>query len=261
MPLSADPDNWRLMEMFHFIQPNIWDMVDILIVSFVAYRMLLLIKGTRAFQMLVGLFVILLAYAGSQVANLYTMRWILESFLGFIILVIVILFQSDIRRALTQVGRNPFFSAVSKLEETQVLEEVIRAAKSMGSRKIGALIVLERETNLDEFIEVGTVLDAKVTKEIVTSIFLPYSAIHDGAVVIRAGRIYAAGCFLPLTTSTEVSKSLGSRHRAAMGITQETDSVVIVASEESGKLSLVVKGVMSVDMDVTTLRVELQKLF
>jgi diadenylate cyclase len=235
------------------------DAIDILIIAFVIYRIIDLIRGTRAVQMLIGLSVVFLTFLSSQYFELYTLNWILDNFLSSILLVIVVIFQDDIRRALTQVGTRPFFGTEPLIQQAD-LEEIVRAAVSLASKRTGALIVLQREVGLNEYVEVGTRLDAQVSKELITSIFLPTSPIHDGALIIHKGRIIAAGCFLPLTTNPHVSKTLGTRHRAAIGLTEETDAVVVVISEEEGAISMVREGRITRDVDAGTLRGTLQKL-
>jgi uncharacterized protein (TIGR00159 family) len=236
------------------------DLLDILLVAFIIYRIILLIKGTRAVQMLVGLAVILIVYVGSQVGGLYTLHWLLENFLSSIILVIIVIFQSDIRRALIHVGRNPFFADLSYKEETEVIEELVKASVSMANKRIGALVVIERETGLKDFLEVGVEIDAKVSSDLITSIFVPFSPIHDGALVIQQGRLKRAGCFLPISQNPEISKTLGTRHRAAIGLTELVDAVSIVVSEETGKISVVVGGRITRDLDSTSLKRVLSRL-
>jgi diadenylate cyclase len=235
------------------------DAIDIGIIAFFIYRIIDLIRGTRAVQMLFGLLVVFIAFLSSKYFDLYALNWVLDNFLGSILLVIVVIFQDDIRRALTQVGTRPFFGSESGLGG-QDLEEIIRAAVSLASKRIGALIVLQRDVGLNDYVEVGTRLDARVSKELITSIFLPLSPIHDGALIIHKGRIIAAGCFLPLTTNPHVSKTLGTRHRAAIGLTEETDAVVIVISEEEGAISMVREGRITRDVDAATLRSTLLRL-
>jgi diadenylate cyclase len=236
------------------------DLLDIAIVAFIIYRIILLIKGTRAVQMLLGLAVILMVYMGSQVGGLYTVHWLLDNFLSSIILVIVVLFQNDIRRALIHVGRNPFFADLSYKEETEIMDELVKACISMASKRIGALIIIEREMGIKDFLEVGVEIDAKVSSDLITSIFLPYSPIHDGALVLQQGRLKRAGCFLPLTQNPEISKSLGTRHRAAIGLTELVDAVAIVLSEETGKISVVVGGRITRDLDAVALKRVLTRL-
>jgi diadenylate cyclase len=241
-------DNFRLQ-----------DAIDIAIVAFIIYSLIGLIRGTRAARMVIGLGVVVLVYLSSRLFDLYTVNWILDNFLSSVLLVIVIIFQNDIRRALVQVGSRPVFGGDHRLGG-QDLEEIIRAVVTMASRRIGGLIVFERETGLNEFTAGGTALDAQISKELILSIFVPASPIHDGALVVRKSRITAAACFLPLTANPTVSKTLGTRHRAAIGITEESDGVVIAVSEEDGGISLVVDGRITRDLDAGTLRSTLQKL-
>jgi uncharacterized protein (TIGR00159 family) len=205
--------------------------------------------------------VLFLAYLTSQYFELYTLNWVLDNFLSSILLVIVVLFQNDIRRALTEVGRGSLFGVGDRAAYGAMLEEVTKAAVALAGKRVGALIVLEREIGLNEYIDVGIRLEARVSKELLCSIFPPAAPLHDGAVVIQRGRIAAAGCFLPLTTNPNVSKVLGTRHRAAIGLTEETDAVVVVVSEEEGTISLVREGRLTRDIDVGALHTALQQLF
>lgn len=237
------------------------DTVDILLVYYLLYRILLIIKGTRAFQMLLGIGLLVLALVASQTLEFYTLDWLIHSFWSQIVIASVVLFQPEIRRALAQMGERRFFRSLSPVESSKFIEEIVKASVSMANKRIGALLVLERETELSTIVEMGTTLDAKVSKEILTSIFLPYSPIHDGATIIRNGRIGAAGCFLPLTLSANIAKTLGTRHRAAVGLTEETDAVVVVVSEETGEISLVMNGVIESNLDAPKLRKRLSELF
>lgn len=237
------------------------DGVDILFVAFVIYRIFLLIKGTRAVQMLVGLATLAIAYAGSEFLELFTLHWLLNAFLSSMILVIVVLFQNEIRRALARVGMNPFVGYRDSARDPKVVEEVLRAATSLANKKIGALLVLQRETELRDHLEPGVRIDAELTKELLQSIFLPYSPIHDGAVVIKEGRIVWAGCFLPLSARQDLDKDLGTRHRAAVGLSEETDAAVLVVSEQRGAISLAVNGRITRNLDGTNLRKVLFRLF
>lgn len=236
------------------------DVMDIAIIAFISYQVINLIRGTRAAQMLMGLVIVFATYLGSQYFELHTLNWVLDNFLASMILVIVVIFQNDLRRALTQVGAGRSFAGPERVAYEQVIEELIRAVVALASRRIGALVVIERDVGLNEYIEVGTRLEARVSRELMQSIFLPQSPIHDGALIIQGGRITAAGCFLPLTANPNVSKTLGTRHRAAIGLTEETDAVVIVVSEQEGTVSLVRGGRITRDVDPTTLRTTLQQI-
>ncbi|MHB8764492.1 MAG: diadenylate cyclase CdaA [Deferrisomatales bacterium] len=241
---------------------RLWDVIDILLVAFVIYRILVLIKGTRALQILVGLAFLVIAYVVSQVFELFTLHWLLNAFLSSIILVVVVLFQNEIRRALAHVGMNPFLaSRESSTSGAQAIEELMKASVSLANKKIGALIVLQRDTELRDYVEGGVRLDAVLSKELLQSVFIPYSPIHDGAVIVADGRVRWAGCFLPLTTRPDVDKELGTRHRAAVGLTEETDAVVVVVSEETGGVSVVLNGRITRNLDGASLRRVLLKLF
>jgi len=248
--------------MLELLQHFRWtlDLLDILLVAYIIYRILLLIKGTRTVQMLFGLAVLLVVYVGSQVGGLFTLNWLLDNFLSSIILVIVVIFQNDIRRALMHMGRNPFFADQSFREEDKAIDELVRGCTSLAGRRYGALLVIERETGINDFLEVGTELDAKLTADLLGAIFHPQSPIHDGAIIIQRGRLTRAGCFLPLTQNPSVSPRLGTRHRAAIGLTELVDAVAIVVSEETGKVSVVVSGKMTRDLDAITLRKVLRRL-
>jgi diadenylate cyclase len=237
------------------------DLIDMVVVWFVIYRVLLLIKRTRAVQMLSGLGILAIAYISSIWLELFTLNWLLEKFFANLFIIIVVLFQHEIRRGLAHIGRNPFFTSISADEETLVIEELVKAAVLLAQKKIGALIVIEREIGLEDYIEVGTRIDSTVNAELINSIFVNTSPIHDGALIIRGGRISAAGCFLPLTRNPNVDKNLGTRHRAAIGLTEETDAVVIVVSEENMQMSLVMGGQITPDLDMPTLRKALYNLF
>jgi len=248
--------------MFEMLSNFRWflDLLDILLVAFIIYRIILLIKGTRAVQMLVGLAVLLIVYVASQIGGLYTLNWILDNFLSSIILVIVVLFQHDIRRALIHVGRNPFFADLSFREETKVIDEICKGCDALLQKHLGALIVIERETGINDFLEVGVELDAKPSSALIQSIFQHVSPIHDGAVIIQRGRLTRAGCFLPLTQNPDISPRYGTRHRAALGLTELVDAVVIVVSEETGRVSVVVGGKITRELEVATLKKVLNRL-
>ncbi|HXX56640.1 MAG TPA: diadenylate cyclase CdaA [Thermodesulfovibrionales bacterium] len=241
-------------------QIRLWDIIDIVLVAIILYRFLLIIKGTKAVQMLIGLGVLLLASLLSGYFELYTVNWMIQSLWVQIVIVLVVLFQPEIRRALAQMGEARFFQFTSA-EELKSLDEIVKAAVALANRKIGALMVIERDTSLKDFVEMGTLLDAKVSREILMTIFHPTSPIHDGAVVIRGNRIVAAGCFLPISLNTEVSKALGTRHRAGIGLTEETDAIALIVSEETGNIAVAISGKLDSPVDMGTLRDILTELF
>ena len=240
------------MKIFELIR---WqDLVDILLVTAIIYRLLLIIKGTRAARMLMGLGVLFLALLFSKYMGLFTINWIIQSLWAQIVLALIILFQPEIRRTLAQMGEARFLPSFASAEEVRSIEEIVKAAISLSTRKIGALIVIEKETNLKDVIEMGSQLDAKVSRELLLSIFHPTSPIHDGAVIIRGNRIVAAGCFLPLTLSADISRSLGTRHRAGIGLTEETDAVVLIISEETGSITTSYGSSLETNVDMGSLR-------
>ncbi len=218
------------------------NLLDILLVALIIYETIILIKGTRTVQMLLGILFLVLLYLVAQYLGMPTITWLLDGFIKYFVVILIILFQNDIRRALTEVGRNPFFTGVSRKEEKLVIEEIVKASFNMAARKIGALIVIQRRINLQDLIENGTILEARTTAELLQTIFYPHTFLHDGAVIIKEGRILLAGAILPLSSNPEIPKFLGTRHRAAIGISEESDAVAIVVSEEEGIISLVVEG-------------------
>jgi len=237
------------------------DLVDVILMSVIVYRLLLIIKGTKAAHMLMGLGVLLVASLLSGYFEIYTVDWLIQSFWAQIVIAIIILFQPEIRRALAQMGETQLFRTLTSAEELKSLEEIVRATIALANRKIGAIVAIERDTSLKDFVEIGTLLDAKVSKEVLLSIFHPTSPIHDGAVVIKGNRIVAAGCFLPITMSPDISKALGTRHRAALGLSEETDAVVLIVSEETGIVSMAINGKLETHLDMGTLREMLTDLF
>ena len=248
---------WELIRLIRW-----QDILDIGIITFLVYRSLQIVRGSRAMQMIIGLAVILVAYVSSRALGLLTLNWILDNFLASIILVIIVIFQSDIRRALTQVGSAPLFASPERIEQRSedVIDEVAQAATALAEKHVGALIVLEREVGLNEYMEIGTRLDARVSRELVESVFLPHSPIHDGALVIQKGRVTAVRCLLPLSTNPNLRKTWGTRHRAALGVTEETDAAAIVVSEQEGTAALVVGGNVTENIDGTRLRSTLRAL-
>lgn len=237
---------------------NVMAVVDILIVAVILYWFMLMFKGTRAEKMIWGLAVIVILYFVSHSVELLTLHWILNNFLGSIVIFIIVVFQQDIRRALVHVGKP--FSTRDFFGSRELTEDVVKAVSSMSRSRTGGLIVIERGIDLIGFLEVGVEVDAKVSKELILSIFNQSSPVHDGAVIIRGGRIYKAGCILPLT-DRELAKSMGTRHRAAIGLSEETDAAIIVVSEETGEITLVVEDVLTAGITPERLLEELGRLF
>jgi uncharacterized protein (TIGR00159 family) len=237
--------------------------VDILIVYYVVYRALLLIKGTRAAQMLLGLVLVGLGFFAAKLFELTTLSWLLDNLINYSIIFFIVIFQHDIRRGLVRVGAN-LFGGTRHYEQTEVFEEVIKACERLATARVGALIVLERDADLVEYLnQPGEMIDSKVTEEILVALFLPEpeNKLHDGAVIIKNLRVAQAGAVLPLSGNAKLDKALGTRHRAAIGITEETDAVVVVVSEERGAISLCFGGNIARDLDGATLRKALLGLF
>jgi uncharacterized protein (TIGR00159 family) len=228
------------------------DIVDIGLVTLLFYRIILMVKGTRAVSAIYGLLFVLVVYFVSEEVGLYTLHWLLANFLSSIFLVIIVLFQRDIRRALTEMGARGFWR--KKVVEDDLLNEVVGAVLSMAQRRVGALVVLERNVPLGDTVERGIPLEAKVTKELLISIFQTSTPLHDGAVVVRGGRLAAAGCILPLAVSPQDRPEYGTRHRAAMGITEESDAVAVVVSEERGAVTVSIGGKLTTALDATRLK-------
>jgi len=240
------------------------DVADLLIVTYVVYRALLVLRGTRAMQMGTGLGVIFLVYVVSKWAGLVTLFNLLSTLLSSIILIVVVVFQNDIRRGLMRVGSRAFFAGIARQQETRVIDEVVAAVTELARHRIGALICFEQDANLDEFVVgQGTTIDAAVQRELLVGMFIPESLnkLHDGAVVIRNLRVAKAGVFFPMPDQKVLDKSLGSRHRAALGITEETDAVVVVVSEERGTISFCFNGNIVPNLDGASLKQALLGLF
>ncbi len=246
--------------MFEFIEYLRWqDVLDILVVAFVIHQLISIIRGTRSVQMLIGIAVLTVVYFMASVLDLATLMWLLKTFLSSIFLIIIIVFQQDIRRALTQVGKSPFQKAADIMDKD--LDEIINAVFYLSKRRIGALIIIERDTGLRDYVESGFDLDSNLTKELLISIFMPVSPLHDGGVIISKGRVQTAGSILPLTQNPYISKRFGTRHRAAIGLSEETDAVVLVVSEETQDVSLVQHGALTAVSDEIALRTSMRAIF
>jgi uncharacterized protein (TIGR00159 family) len=241
------------------------DGLDIFLVYYVVYRALLVLRGTRAMQVGVGLGVVFVLYLVAQTLQLITVLSILSALISSIILIIVVVFQNDIRRGLMRVGSRAWLGSFSRTKESKVIDEVVEAATELARHRIGAIITFEQEANLDEFVGVhkGHVLDAAISSELLVSLFIPegINKLHDGAVIIRNYRIAKAGVFFPMPDTRVVDESFGSRHRAALGITEETDAVVVVVSEERGTISFCFNGNIASNLDGPKLRTMLEAIF
>jgi len=219
------------------------DAADVLIVSYLIYKVFQLVRGTRAVQLLKGIFLIVVTWAIATWLNLYTLKWLMNQMFSWGIVTVVIIFQPELRRALEQLGRGKLFSRnVADQDVNQQINEVIKAVNYMSRRKIGALIVFERKTGLNEYIESGIKMESSMSSELFINIFIPNTPLHDGAVIVRGSQIMAAACYLPLSENPFISKELGTRHRAAIGISEVCDAISVVVSEETGQVSLAMNG-------------------
>ena len=236
-------------------------LLDIFIVALVRYQILAFIKGTRAVQMVVGLSLIIVFFYFARWARLETVTWMMTNVLPYFVFAIIVIFQHEIRRALARFGQTPLFAGFSSIHRNEFFDEIILAVTTLASNQTGALIVIERDIGLKTYIESGIALDAALSYDLLVTIFNPSVPLHDGAVIVQNRRIAAAACFLPLTVKPRLSKELGTRHRAAIGVTEETDAVAIVVSEETGAISFTHDGEMERDLDPDTLRVRLRDAF
>jgi diadenylate cyclase len=243
---------------------NLSSVIDILIVAFVIYRLMLLIKGTRAVQLIKGLVVLLIATALSSLFNLYTINWLLRQAMTALVVALPVVFQPELRRALEKLGRGRFLAQTSlmagEVDPVKVIAEITRAATVLSKNKMGALIILERETGLEEHIDTGVKIDGIVAAEFLVNIFIPKTPLHDGAAIIRGGRVAAAACFLPLSENPYLTSDLGTRHRAGIGITEQSDAVAVIVSEETGSVSIAVEGRLTRHLDEASLQDKLTEL-
>lgn len=244
---------------------SIWgslaDIVDILLVWYVIYKLINIIKGTKAVQLLKGIFVILLVKFISDNMGFNTLSWIMEQALTWGFLAIIIIFQPELRRALEQLGRGRLFSRSGTPEEEdqdKIIEAIVKATDYMAKRRIGALISIERETGMSDYIETGIELNSKISSELLINIFIPNTPLHDGAVIVQRNLVAAAACYLPLSESPFISKELGTRHRAALGISEVTDSITVIVSEETGNISLTKNGELHRDLTLEAFKVLLE---
>jgi diadenylate cyclase len=230
------------LERVSFLAPDWKDAVDIVIVAAIIYRILRMMWGTRAIQMLLGLFSLAAIYGLASVLDLRLIEYLLRTLFQYGIIAALVVFQPELRSALTHLGQNRLFRVFTRLERNEVAEEIAEAAGELARNKTGAIIAIEREVGLGEYAETGTPLHARVSAPLLQNIFTPYSLLHDGAAIIRGDEIVAAGAILPLTQATVADRSLGTRHRAALGLSDETDALVVVVSEETGALSVAHRG-------------------
>ena len=243
-----------ILERIEFLRPGWPDLVEILIVAFLLYRLLLVLQRTRAMQIMLGVVALALLYGASRLLDLILIRTMLEAAFQYGAIAILVVFQPELRSALARLGRSRMMRAFQRLEGSRVADEIIEAVERLSRARHGAIIALEQEIGLDEYAETGSSVDARVSAEMLTTIFTPYSPLHDGAVFIVADQIRTAGAILPLTQSTVKDRSLGTRHRAALGLSEETDAIVIVVSEETSQVSVAVGGRLDRDVSLDHLR-------
>jgi uncharacterized protein (TIGR00159 family) len=248
-----------ILTFFKLAPLSIRDLIDIALVAFITYRLLLLMRGTRGVQMTFGIIVLLLFFWLTRYYRLTAVQWLLSNVLTYIVFGIIVLYQNEIRRGLAGLGQTSFLGRKKRKMGKEDFEEIILAATTLASKKIGALIVIERDIGLRNYAESGIALDAVLTYDLMVTIFSPNTPLHDGAVIVQRNRITAAGCFLPLTLDPHLSKELGTRHRAAIGITEETDAVTVIVSEETGTISAAVSGKITRSLDGTSLRILLRE--
>lgn len=220
-----------------------WDVLDIIVVAVVVYEALKLIRGTRAVQMALGSFLVIVLFFLSGLLPLQTVNWLIRNMLVYVAFAAIVIFQSDIRRALAHLGRTPFFRYFASAEAAEeAIAEIVVATQMLSAQRVGAIVILEREIGLRNYIESGIPLDAMLTYDLLVTIFQPGSPLHDGAVIVQENRIAAGACFLPLTVNPKIGRELGTRHRAAIGVSEESDAVAVVVSEETGQISLAIEG-------------------
>lgn len=234
------------------------DVVDILLVSFLFYKLFQLVRGGRAFQMVVGTLLLVLLFFASRWADLTALNWLLRNTLAYIGFAIIVLYQQELRRGLANLGRAPLFRFLNPTSSKGTLDEVAFSLLTLAERRVGAILVLERDIGLRSYVEAGVMLDAVVTYDLLLSIFNPKSPLHDGAVVIQGDRAAAAACFLPISINPQLGKELGTRHRAAIGISEDTDAIAIVVSEETGLVSFMEDGAVISGLDAKQLRSKLR---
>jgi diadenylate cyclase len=250
------------MTLFHisFVPFSLWDLIDILLVAWIFYKLMEMLRGSRAIPMILGLIILFGLSVLTQLLQLGTLGYLIENFQAVWLIAFVIIFQPELRRILAYLGQSRFVRYFVNVEEPQVVDEVVGAAERMSRKGIGALIVLAREVGLKGIVETGQILQAEVSAPLLETIFFPKSPLHDGAVVIQNGVVEAASCLLPLSQSSRLDASLGTRHRAAAGMSEESDAVVVVVSEETSTISMAVGGRLIRNLDASSLRQQLNAL-
>lgn len=243
-----------IIEQLRLLHPGPRDLIEVLVVAFVLYRMLLLIQGTRAVQMLIGIVVLVLVYAIAWLTKLNMITYLLELVFTYGAFAALIIFQPELRAGLAHLGQGRMTRLFRRMEELDVAEEIEEAVERLTRSGIGAIIVVEREMALGDYIQSGSEMQAKVSADLLTTIFTPYSPLHDGAVILRGDTIIGAGCILPLSQAPLADRSLGTRHRAALGLSEETDAVVVVVSEETSTISVAMDGRLTRNLTPPQLR-------
>lgn len=250
-------EHWSRMR---FLQPSVSDVIDIAVVAFIIYGLFTLISGTRALQMMMGFVILVIAAYLAQALQLEALNEIFQAGQLVWVIAILIVFQPELRSALARIGRTPWLRFLAKVEESPVIGEVVKAATQLSKEKRGAIIAIQREVGLMEYVESGKQLQAAVSAELLGTIFAPYTPLHDGAVIIEGDNIVAAACILPLTQFPVYDSAIGTRHRAAIGLSEETDAAVVVVSEETGQISLAVGGRLEKNLSPEQLSERLENL-
>lgn len=247
------------MSNFPSLEISWREIIDIALVAFIFYRIILLVQGTRAVSAIWGLILIIAVYYAAGEFGLTTLHWLLQNFLGSFFLVVIILFQRDIRNALAEVGAGSLWRR--RKADDEDVNHIVAAMAAMAEKRIGGLVVMERNVPLGDLTDRGVIMDARVSRDLLLSIFFPDNPLHDGAVIVRGGRILAAACILPLAAGLKGKAKFGTRHRAAVGVTEETDAVAVVVSEERGEISVAVGGKLTATLDEVRLKRVLKRIW
>jgi diadenylate cyclase len=250
------------MELFHisFIKFTLADLIDVALVAFLFYRVLILMKGTRSAQIVLGVFLLFFISFLAFWFRLEGLTWLITNIATVGILVLVIVFQPELRNALAQIGHNKLFRLFFRYEKSKTLDELVRAAIRLSQMRYGGLLIIEREIGLKDLIETGKALNAEVSADLLVTIFTPYTPLHDGAAIVQGDYLVAVACTLPLTQNSRYGKLYGMRHKAAIGVTEESDAIAVVVSEETGTISIAYKGVLYQNIDKSTLKEKLVKM-